>query len=284
MHVRNLSVREPGDLRAARHDGVSGRVGKAMSPKPTMHGPQKSDRPVVPTKPPNNVASATAEAVEGRGVAMGNAIEQNATRTQRRIVAPSALERVRQAAEKDRKAKFTALLHHVTTDRLRTAYEALARRAAPGVDGMTWAEYGRELEVRLEELHVRRHGGAYRAKPSRRVYIPKPDGRQRPLGIAALEDKIVQRAVVEVLNSIYEVDFAGFSYGFRPGRSQHQALDALATAILRKKVNWVLEADIRGFFGAPGKAWRFQRVQFPPRQGEEPLHRESSLGLMEATT
>jgi RNA-directed DNA polymerase len=218
-----------------------------MSRTPTMHGPQKSDGLVVPTKPSNNAAHAAAERVEGRSPAKGNRVEQNAARTLSRTAAPSALDRVRQAARKDRKAKFTALLHHVTIDRLRDAYQALQRLAAPGVDGVSWAAYGEDLEARLADLHARLHRGAYRAKPSRRVYIPKPDGRERPLGIASLEDKLVQRAVVEVLNAIYEADFVGFSYGFRPGRSQHDALDALATAILRKKVNWVLDADIRGF-------------------------------------
>ena len=226
-----------------------------MSPKPTMHGPQKSDGPIVPKKPPNNVASATAEGAEGRGPATGNTDEQNTLRTQRRVGVLSALDRVREAARKDRKRKFTALLHHVTVDRLREAYQSLARRAAPGVDGVTWALYGEGLEARLALLHGQLHRGAYRAKPSRRIYIPKPDGRQRPLGIAALEDKIVQRAVVEVLNAIYEVDFAGFSYGFRPGRSPHHALDALATGILRKKVNFVLDADLRGFFDTLDHGW-----------------------------
>ena len=146
--------------------------------------------------------------------------------------------------------RFTALLHHVTPDRLRAAFLALRRDAAPGVDGETWQHYAEEMEERIQDLHRRVHQGAYRAKPSRRVLIPKPDGRQRPLGIATLEDKIVQRAVVEVLNAVYEEDFLGFSYGFRPSRSPHHALDALATGILRKKVNWVLDADIRGFFDA----------------------------------
>lgn len=232
-----------------------------MSRTPTMHGPQKSDGPVVPTKPPNNAAHAVAEGVEGRGPAKGNMVEQNAARTLSRTTAPSALDRVRQAARRDRKAKFTALLHHVTIDRLRDAYLALQRRAAPGVDGVTWAAYGENLEARLVDLHGRLHRGAYRARPSRRVYIPKPDGRERPLGIASLEDKIVQRAVVEVLNAIYENDFLGFSYGFRPGRSQHHALDALATAILRKKVNWVLDADIRGFFDAIDHGWMVKFVE-----------------------
>ena len=201
MHVRNLYAREPGGLRASRHDGVAGRVGKAMSRTPTMHDPQKSDGLVVPTKFPNKAGPPAEEGTEGRSPAKGNTVEQNALRTQSRIGAPSALDRVREAAAKDRKKRFTALLHHVTIDRLRTAYFALQRKAAAGVDGVTWSEYGQDLEARLADLLGRVHRGAYRAKPSRRVYIPKPDGRQRPLGIAALEDKIVQRAIVEVLNA-----------------------------------------------------------------------------------
>jgi len=232
-----------------------------MSPKPTMHDPEKSDGPVVPMKPWNNAATAAADTVEGRGPAKGNVGEQNAHRTQRRVRAPSALGRVREAARKDTKRKFTALLHHVTVEGLRTAYLSLSRRAAPGTDGVTWRTYGEGLEARLVDLHARVHRGAYRAKPSRRVYIPKADGRQRPLGIAALEDKIVQRAVVEVLNAIYEVDFLGFSYGFRPGRSQHHALDALATGVLRKKVNWVFEADIRGYFDAISHEWMVKFIE-----------------------
>ncbi len=144
--------------------------------------------------------------------------------------------------------KFTALLHHMTVTLLRDSFYALRRRAAPGADGVTWTEYETGLEDRLFDLHSRVHRGAYRAQPSRRVYIPKPDGRQRPLGVAALEDKIVQQAAVTILNQIYEMDFRGFSYGFRPGRSQHQALDALYVAITRNRVNWVLDCDIRGFF------------------------------------
>jgi group II intron reverse transcriptase/maturase len=162
---------------------------------------------------------------------------------------------VREVARRDRKARFTALLHHVSLGRLRAAYWAIRPQAAPGVDGVTWAEYGQGLEANLQDLHGRVQSGRYRAKPSRRVYIPKPDGRQRPLGIAALEDKIVQRAVVEVLNAVYEVDFRGFSYGFRPGRGPHDALDAFAVGIDRKKVNWVLDADIRDFFTSLDHAW-----------------------------
>jgi group II intron reverse transcriptase/maturase len=165
------------------------------------------------------------------------------------------LDRVREVARKDKEARFTALLHHVDHDRLRSAYRAIRPQAAPGVDGVTWSAYGQDLEANLSDLHERVHAGRYRAKPSRRVYIPKADGRLRPLGIASLEDKIVQRAVVEVLNAIYEVDFLGFSYGFRPGRGPHDALDALAAGILRKKVNWVLDADIRNFFTSLDQSW-----------------------------
>jgi group II intron reverse transcriptase/maturase len=162
---------------------------------------------------------------------------------------------VREVARRDKEARFTALLHHVDLDRLRAAYRAIRPNAAPGVDGVRWAAYGQELEANLHDLHTRLHTGRYQAKPSRRAYIPKADGRQRPLGIATLEDKIVQRAVVEVLNAIYEVDFLGFSYGFRPGRSPHHALDALAVGIERKKVNWVLDADVREFFTSLDHRW-----------------------------
>lgn len=160
-----------------------------------------------------------------------------------------------------RNVRFTALLHHVTLEKLRESYERLNPRAAPGVDGVTWEEYGRDLENRLRDLHSRLHRGAYRARPSRRAYIPKADGRFRPLSIAAVEDKIVQAAVAEVLNAIYEVDFLGFSYGFRPGRSPHHALDALTIAIRRKKVSWVLDADIRGFFDAIDHSWLLKFVK-----------------------
>jgi RNA-directed DNA polymerase len=212
-----------------------------------MNGQGTSDRPVVPTKRPNKAGQPDAEAVEGRGLAKGNADQQNTPRTQCRTSVPSALDRVREVARRDRKAKFTALFHHLTIDRLRAAFVALQRKAAPGVDGVTWEQYAGNLEDNLLDLHARLHRGAYRAKPSRRVYIPKADGRQRPLGIASLEDKVVQRAVVEVLNAIYETDFLGFSYGFRPRRSQHQALDTLAVGIRRCKVSWLLDADIRGY-------------------------------------
>jgi RNA-directed DNA polymerase len=167
----------------------------------------------------------------------------------------TGLDRVREVARRDKDARFTALLHHVDVDRLRAAYRAISPQAVAGVDGVTWAAYGQDLEANLLDLHRRVHAGRYRASPSRRAYIPKADGRLRPLGIATLEDKIVQRAVVEVLNAIYEVDFRGFSYGFRPGRSPHDALDALAAGIYKKKVNWVLDADIRDFFTRLDRDW-----------------------------
>jgi group II intron reverse transcriptase/maturase len=165
------------------------------------------------------------------------------------------LERVREVARRDKEARFTALLHHVTIERLRAAYRAIRPQVAPGVDGVTWVAYGQDLETNLQDLHRRLHAGSYRARPSRRSYIPKADGRLRPLGIATVEDKILQRAVVEVLNAVYESDFRGFSYGFRPGRNPHQALDALTVGIWRKKVNWVLDADIRDFFTSLDHSW-----------------------------
>jgi len=210
--------------------------------------PGKSDRPTVPKKSPNNSGRPAAEGMEGRGLAKGNLPQQNAFRTPSRTDASSALERVRQAAAKDKKLQFTALLHHIyNLETLRMAYFQLKKEAAPGVDGETWRHYGEQLESNLQDLSDRVKRGAYRAKPVRRVYIDKSDGRQRPLGVPVLEDKIVQRAAVEVLNNIYETDFLGFSYGFRPGRSQHQALDALYTGLLTRKVNWVLDLDIKGF-------------------------------------
>src|SRR5882724_7834061 len=226
MHARNLSAREPGGPRVARCDGTAGRIGKVGDQTPMTHDSRKSDGSVVPKKPPNNAGTLAAEVVEGRGPAKGNVDQQNAPRTQCRTSVPNALDRVREKARKDKKVRFTALFHLVTVERLRTAFRALARKASPGVDGVTWEQYAVDLEENLQCLHARLHRGAYRAKPSRRVYIAKADGRQRPLGISSLEDKVVQRAVVEVMNAIYEQDFLGFSYGFRPGRGQHDALDA----------------------------------------------------------
>jgi RNA-directed DNA polymerase len=226
------------------------------------NGPGKSDRPTVPGKSPNNAGQPVAEGMEGKGLAKGNLRQQNASRTPSRKDAPSALEQVRQAAGKDKKLRFTALLHHIyNLDTLRMAYFRLKKEAAPGVDGETWRHYGEQMEVNLQDLSERLKRGAYRAKPVRRVFIPKADGRQRPLGVPALEDKIVQRAAVEVLNAIYETDFLGFSYGFRPGRSQHQALDALYTGLLTRKVNWVLDLDIKGFFDGLSHEWLVKFVE-----------------------
>ena len=227
-----------------------------------MHDDGKSDASIVPEKPPNNAGGPVAEVVEGREVAKGNSLERNACRTQSRESALSSLERVRDAARRDRKLRFTALLHHVyASGRLRQAYDELKREAAPGIDGETWEHYGEQLEAHLAALSQRLKRGAYRAKPARRAYIEKADGRQRPLGVPALEDKIVQRAVVEVLNAIYEQDFLGFSYGYRPRRSPHDALNALTVAIQTRRVNWVLDADIRSFFDTLDHSWLIRFVE-----------------------
>src|SRR5216684_1752674 len=212
-----------------------------MSHKSSMHGGGESYSGVVLTKQ--------------------NTPEPNSRRTPRRGSGHSGLERVREAAKKDKKLKFTALLHHVSIDLLRDSYDSLKKKAAPGVDGVTWEEYGRDLEARLSDLHGRIHRGAYRARPSRRTWISKSDGRQRPLGIAALEDKVVQSAVGTVLNQIWEEDFLGFSYGFRPGRGQQDALDALWVGIVRKKVNWILDLDIRSFFDKLQHDWLVRFVE-----------------------
>jgi RNA-directed DNA polymerase len=224
-----------------------------------MHEGGKSYSPVVPAKPPNKAVAA--EAVEERGLAEGNMDSKTRSGLRAGTRVSHALDRVRQVAERDKEVKFTALLHHVTIEGLRDAYRAIRPEAAPGVDGQTWEAYGQNLEENLRSLHQRLHIGAYRAKPSRRVYIPKADGRQRPLGIASVEDKIAQRAVVEVLNSIYEADFLGFSYGFRPGRSQHNALDALTVGLKRRNVNWVLDADVADFFTKLDHAWLRQFLE-----------------------
>ena len=233
---------------------VRGRSGKIKDRNPMTDEHGKSDSSIVPAKPANKVNAA--ETVEGRGLTKGNAVQQNTSRTQSRICdVPSELDRVREVAKRDKNVKFTALLHHITIERLRNAFFDIRRNASAGVDGVTWRQYEEDLAGNLEILHSRLHRGAYRAKPSRRVYIPKADGRKRPLGIAALEDKIVQRAVAEVLNAIYETDFLGFSYGFRPGRRPHEALDALVAAIRFRKVNFVVDADIRSYFDSLDHKW-----------------------------
>jgi group II intron reverse transcriptase/maturase len=226
-----------------------------------MHERGQSDSPIVPARSPNNAAQAVAEAAEGSGLAKGNADSKTRPGFKAGVSVPSALDRVRRVAQQDREARFVSLLHHVDVDRLRAAYWALKPKAAPGVDGVTWGDYGQDLEGNLRDLHARVHTGGYRARPSRRAYIPKPDGRQRPLGIAALEDKLLQRAVVEVLNAIYEADFVGFSYGFRPGRRPHDALDALAVGIEKRKVNWILDADIRGFYDSIDHEWMLKFLE-----------------------
>jgi RNA-directed DNA polymerase len=226
------------------------------------NAPRQSDRFIVPTNRANKAGSPAAEGEEGRERTKGNSPEQGAPRTQCRSRVSPALERVRQVAERDPRQRFTALLHHVyDVNRLRAAYLALKRSAAAGVDGETWQHYGGQLETNLRSLSDRLRRGAYRVHPVRRAYIPKTDGRLRPLGVPTLEDKIVQRAVVEVLTAIYEPMFLGFSYGFRPGRSPHQAVDALMVGIHQRKVNWVLDADIQGFFDTLTHEWLIRFVE-----------------------
>jgi RNA-directed DNA polymerase len=232
-----------------------------MSYKAQMNGGGESYSGIVPAKRSNEGRGGPKEIVEGRPLTKENTEEPNSYRTPSRESEPNGLDRVRQAARQDKEVRFTALLHHVNIDLLRSSYYSLKRRAAAGVDGMTWQEYGEGLEDRLADLHGRIHSGGYQAKPSRRVWIPKTDGRQRPLGIAALEDKIAQRAVGTVLNQIWEEDFQGFSYGFRQERSQHEALDALYVGITQKKVNWVLDLDIKSFFDKIGHEWMIKFVE-----------------------
>ena len=226
------------------------------------NGDGKSGSAIVAVKPTNKAEQSAAEPVEPRAEAKGNAGQHSTHRTQSRANVSQALERIRQVAKQGKKAeKFTALLHHVSSDLLKMAFYDLKANAAPGVDGVTWKDYEADLDHNIEDLHTRVHRGAYRALPSRRVYIAKPDGRQRPLAIAALEDKIVQRATVEVLNAIYEEEFLGFSYGFRPGRGTHDALDALVVGISSKKVSWLLDADIRSFFDTVNQEWLMRFVE-----------------------
>jgi RNA-directed DNA polymerase len=245
------------------------------------HG--KSDGPVVPAKLSNNPARAGAEVVEERGPAEGNTASETRPGRSAGQRVSSDLDRVRQLARKDKQVRFTALLHHVTADRLREAYSAIQPNAAPGVDGVTWRDYGTDLEENLRDLHARVQRGAYRAMPARRVLIPKADGRLRPLGVVALEDKIVQRALAEVLGTIYEQDFLGLSYGFRPGRSPHDALDALTVAIERRKVSFVLDADIRDFFGSLDRGWleKFIEHRIADRRVLRLIQRWLAAGVIE---
>jgi len=222
-------------------------VGKGDSRETHRHAGQESDSGVVPMKGSNKGGQPTAESLEGRPETKENVQQPHMRPTQGEQLVSQGLEGVRRAAKERKQEKFTALLHHLTINLLRESFYSIKRSAAAGVDQVTWKMYAQDVEDRLPDLHDRVHRGAFRAQPSRRVYILKGDGRQRPLGVAVLEDKIVQRAVTQILNQIYETDFQGVSYGFRPGRSQHQALDALTVGIERKKVNWILDLDIRGF-------------------------------------
>jgi RNA-directed DNA polymerase len=240
---------------------VAGGVGKANCRNPVIDSDEKSDTPILPMKLPNK-GDSPAEAVEGRGVAKGNADKTSVPRTQSRTSCASiGLESVREVARRDRRVRFTALLHHITPSLLVESFYALQRNAAAGVDGVTWREYESILNERVHDLHWEVHTGSYRVQPSRRVFIPKADGRQRPLGIASLEDKIVQQAVATILSAIYEEDFLGFSYGFRRGRGQHDALDALTVGIKSRNVNWILDADIRSFFDEIDHDWMLRFLE-----------------------
>jgi group II intron reverse transcriptase/maturase len=242
-------------------DGGVGRSDKARSRTSDMHVPGESDDPIVPARQANKAGRPVAEFVEGRGSAKGNARQSAAPRAQNRQGASIGLKGVRAVARRDKEVRFTTLLHHVNQEHLRKSFYELNRSSSPGVDRVTWQAYLEGLEERLKDLHERVHRGTYRAKPSLRAWIPKADGRQRPLGIASLEDKIVQQALRTVLEQIYEEDFQGFSYGFRPGRSQHNALDALWVGLDKRKVNWVLDADIQGFFDAIDHEWMLKFLE-----------------------
>jgi RNA-directed DNA polymerase len=246
-----------------------------------MHGYGQSDGPVVPANLPNKAAAA--EVGEERGPAKGNTDGETPAGLSAGEQVSSELGRVREVARRDRQARFTALLHHVSVGRLRRAFGELNPQASAGVDLVTWQEYGRRLEANLEDLHARVQQGRYRAMPARRAYIPKADGGMRPLGIASLEDKIVQRAVVEVLNAVYEEDFKNFSYGFRPGRGPHQALDALSVGIVQRRVNWVLDADISDFFGSLDHDWlrRFLRHRIADPRVLRLIDRWLTVGVVE---
>jgi len=234
-------------------------AGKAQSRNPAVYVDEKSDTPIVSKKPPNK--GQPAEVVEKRGVAKGNVSQKPARRTQSRVSASMSLDGIRQAARRDKRVRFTSLMHHLTVDRLYESFYALNRKAATGIDRVTWTEYEQGLGDRLPQLHEEIHAGRYRATASRRVYIPKADGSQRPLGIAALEDRLVQHAVSQILNAIYEQDFQGFSYGFRQGKGQHDALDALTVGIQTRQVRWVLDADIRAFFDMIDHEWMMRFLE-----------------------
>ena len=254
-------MHENREISSAPSCSDEGRSAKAINQTADTHVLEKSDCAVVAVNRSNKEAQASVEAGEGRAQTKENIVQSHKPPTQSGKGLSQGLHGVRRAASVRKQERLTALLHHLSVALLRESFYALKRQASPGVDGRRWQEYEIGLEDRLNDLHSRVHRGAYRAQPSRRVYIPKADGRQRPLGIAALEDKVVQQAVVRVLSQIYEEDFLGFSYGFRPGRSQHQALDALWVGIMRKKVNWILDADVRGFFDNLSHEWMVKFIE-----------------------
>jgi len=254
-------MHENREISSAPLSNDQGRSAKAINRNSDVHVLEKSHCAIVPVKQPNKGRQLPAEVGEGRARMKENIDQSHMLLTQSGKGMSQGLDGVRRAARERRQERFTSLLHHLNVDLLRDSFYALQRKASPGVDGVTWQEYETGLEDRLIDLHSRVHRGAYRAQPSRRVYVPKADGRQRPLGIAAVEDKIVQQAVVTILNQIYEVDFKGFSYGFRPGRSPHQALDALTVGIQRKKVNWILDADVMGFFDNLSHEWALKFIE-----------------------
>ena len=262
-------------------DGAQREVGRRT---PLMYEPGKSDSRVLPRKVPNNARRRAAEGLEERRLAKRNSPQATTLRTQGRARVHAALGRVRQVAEQKKGVRFTALLHHIyAIDTLRAAFLTLERDAAPGVDGETWEHYGEDLEANLAELSGRLRRGAYRPQPVRRVYIPKRDGKQRPIGVTTLEDKIVQRATVSVLNAVYEPEFAGFSYGGRPGRSAHQALAALDQAINKKRVKWILDADLRNFFGSLEHSWliRFVEHRIGDKRVVRLIHQWLAAGVLE---
>jgi RNA-directed DNA polymerase len=248
-----------------------------------VHGHEESDSVIVAVKPANKAEQSGAEPVEPRTGTKGNADQQSTRLTQSRTSVTQALERIRKVARERKKERFTALFHHINTELLEEAFYELAQNAAPGVDRLTWKDYEANLEQNIEDLHDRVQRGAYRALPSRRVYIPKPDGRQRPLAVAALEDKIVQRTVAALLNAVYEEDFLGFSYGFRPGRGAHDALDALCIGIDSKKVSYILDADIRSFFDEISQEWliRFLEHRIGDRRIIRLIQKWLKAGILE---
>ena len=261
MHGNSLHGNRE-SLEMSFNENIEERSGKANGHTPDMYVSRQSDSPIVPKKQPNKAGTQdAAEVVEGRGLIKGNESQKAAFRTQGREDASTGLRGVREVARKDKRIRFTSLMHHITIDLLEESYYRLKREASPGVDGMTWKEYEVGLDDRLKGLYERIQSGTYHAQPSKRTYIPKADGRKRPLGIASLEDKIAQQAVVTVLNEIYEEDFVNFSFGFRPGRSQHDALDALWVGLMMRKVNWVLDADIQGFFDTLDHKWMMRFLE-----------------------